>query len=62
MIFKNMETDVTEKIKGGCLWEVEPEEQRGKTTQLFKPCMYVTLSKQNTCLSKVLKCVKVFCK
>lgn len=62
MIFKNMDTSITERIKSGCPWEVEPEEGRGETTKLFKPCMQVTLSKQNTHLSKGLECVKAFCR
>lgn len=40
-----METDFPERVKGGCLWEVGPEKQRGKTTKLLKSCMYTTLSK-----------------
>lgn len=40
-----MEIKVTERVKSGYLWEVGPEEGRGKTTKVFKLCTYVTLSK-----------------
>lgn len=45
MILKNMATDVPERVKGGCLWEVGPEKWGGKTTKLCKSRMYTTLSK-----------------
>lgn len=38
MIFKNMETTVSERDKSGCLWEMGTRGGRSKTTKLLKPC------------------------